>query len=262
METQRQVPANDGTMEIDLLEIARLLFSKLLWLILAGILGGAAVYFAVSLLVAPTYRTHVSFYVYNTADSNARNGDVTTSDLNTARSLATTYAQIMSSNSVLDAVIDDLGEGYNLSRSALSSQTSTSVVKDTQLLQVDILTKDPQLSYEIGKSYAKVVPTEIVRITKAGSVEVVDQPEIARGKAGPNLFRYTMIGVLGGVLLAAAIFIIMMLADTTIYLPEDIERVTDAPILGQIPNINDNEIPEGWRKTKGGVIRYGKKDEE
>ena len=46
-----------------------------------------------------------------------------------------------------------------------------------------------------------------------------------------------------------------MLSDTTIYLPEDVERLTGVTVLGQIPDIN---VASGnytyWTLTEGGAV--------
>lgn len=60
---------------------------------------------------------------------------------------------------------------------------NVSVVSDTQLLEVLVTSTNPELACKIANSFAKVAPTEIVRITKAGGVEVVDRPEVATEKS-------------------------------------------------------------------------------
>ena len=63
-----------------------------------------------------------------------------------------------------------------------------------------------------------------------------------------------------GAIIAAVVIIIKMLSDTTIYLPEDIDNLVGATILGQIPEIS---VPEGyWTLVEGGVIRYENKEEQ
>ena len=61
-------------------------------------------------------------------------------------------------------------------------------------------------------------------------------------------------------IVAAVIVIVRTLSDTTIYLPEDVEKLNGITVLGQIPEI---EAPEGkynyWKMEEGGVIRH---DEE
>lgn len=253
-ENQNQTAYTDG-IELSLWDIARILLQKFHWLLIAGIAAAAVVYLAVSFLVTPTYESRVSFYVYNS--TSAQSGSINNSDLQAAESLATTYSKILVSNSVLDAVLDNLGSDSSLSRSELSDMVEASVITDTQLLEVVVTSTDPNFACKIARSFAKVAPTEIVRITKAGSVEVVDQPEVATQQSAPRTVFDSAIGFAIGVMIVSVIVVIKALADTTIYLPEDIERAAGVPVLGQIPEI---VAPDGkhefWELTNGGVVHY------
>ena len=253
-ENQNQAAYTDG-IELSLLDIARILLQKFHWLLIAGIAAAAIVYLAVSFLVTPTYESRVSFYVYNNTSS--QSGSINNSDLQAAESLATTYSKILVSNSVLDAVINNLGSDCNLSRSDLGDMVEASVISDTQLLEVVVTSTDPNFACRIAKSFAKVAPTEIVRITKAGSVEVVDQPEVATHQSAPRTVFDSAIGFVIGVMIVSVIVVIKALADTTIYLPEDIDRVAGVTVLGQIPEIiaPENEYAY-WKLTNGGAVRY------
>lgn len=253
-ENQNQTSYTDGV-ELSLWDIARILLQKFHWLFIAGIAAAAIVYLAVSLLVSPTYESRVSFYVYNSVS--AQSGSINNSDLQAAESLATTYSKILVSNSVLDAVLDNLGSDCDLSRKDLNDMVEASVITNTQLLEVVVTSTDPAFACEIARSFAMVAPTEIVRITKAGSVEVVDQPEVAVQQSAPRIVFDSAIGFVIGVMIVSVIVVIKALADTTIYLPEDIEKAAGVIVLGQIPEII---APDGkyeyWKLTNGGAISY------
>jgi capsular polysaccharide biosynthesis protein len=175
-----------GRGDMNVLIIVRLLLSRLHWILLSGILIAAIVFGAVKLFVTPTYESRVSFYVYNSSDTASRTGTVNNNDLQAAESLATTYSKILGSNSVLDAVLEDLGENSNITRKELSNMTHASVITDTQLLEVVVTSADAEFSCDVASSFAAVAPTEIVRITKAGGVEVVDRPEISTERPRPE----------------------------------------------------------------------------
>lgn len=253
-ERQKHTESMDA-IELSLWDVARILLQKLHWLLIAGIAVAVAVYFAVSLLITPTYESRASFYVYNNTSS--QSGFVNNSDLQAAESLATTYSKILVSNSVLDAVLEDLGADSSLSRNDLSNMVEASVITDTQLLEVVVTSTDADFACKIAKSFTNVAPTEIVRVTKAGSVEVVDRPEVAKQQSAPRTVFDSGSGFVIGVMLASLIVIIKALADTTIYLPEDIERLSGVTVLSQIPQItvSDSEY-EYWKLTNGGVVHY------
>lgn len=255
-EAQRQRAEGN---QLTLWEVMQLLLEKLHLLAMAGIGAGLAMFLILVLFVTPTYESSVSFYVYNSFNNANQSGTINNSDLQAAESLATTYSKILESNSVLDAVLEGLGS-EDLSRKELSEMIDVSVISDTQLLEVVVTTTDAERSCRIAESFARVAPTEIVRITKAGGVEVVDQPEVATEKASPRTLFDTVIGAIVGVLVMVVILLLRAVSDTTLYLPEDVDKLAGAIVLGQIPEI---DVPEGkynnWSVVKGGVVRLADK---
>lgn len=243
-----------GNSDTNLIVIIRLLLSRFYWIILSGLLLAAIVFVSLKLFVTPTYESRVSFYVYNSSDT-ATHGTINNSDLQAAESLAETYSKILGSNSVLDAVIDDLGDDINITRRELSKMTRASVISDTQLLEVVITSTDPQFSCKVASSFATVASTEIVRITKAGGVEVVDRPEVPTEIASPRILFDTVLSFIIGAVIASIIIVVRMLSDITIYLPEDLERIDNVTLLGQIPEINISDANyTPWQLIEGGII--------
>ena len=253
---------NQNNNEITLWTIIRLLLSKFYWLILAGIAFGLSTYLLVTFAITPKYESRVSFYVYNSSDKASISGTINNNDLQAAENLATTYSKILGSNSVLDAILEDLGANVSITRKELSKMVEASVVSDTQLLEVVITSTSAQFSCDVANSFVKVAPTEIVRITKAGGVEVVDRPELAAEPSSPRRVFDTAVGFIIGLIIAVIIIILSFLSDRTIYLSEDIENLIGVTVLGQIPTIY---IPKGeynyWNLIEGGEVRYGVKEE-
>lgn len=64
-----------------------------------------------------------------------------------------------------------------------------------------------------------------------------------------------------GVIIAAVIIILKTLSDTTIYLPEDIEKLVGVAVIGQIPEIEGTEKNyKYWELANGGTISYETND--
>lgn len=249
--------------EIDLLELLRALLQKFYWLLLAAAFCGLGAFLITHFLIAPTYESTASFYVYTkTEDVNATgvSGNIQSGDLQAAESLAGTYTSIMESNSVLDAALEQLhqnGTDTALTRKELSEMVEVSVVTDTQLIKLTVTSTDPKQACRIAQALIQVAPTEIIRITKAGGIEVVDRPEVPKEKASPNTVKNTALGALLGIVLAAALVILKSLTSSTIYLPEDLEKIDGVTVLGQIPVIGAEEQNTGtWTTARQGVIRY------
>ena len=177
----------------------------------AGIVAAALVYTAITVFVTPTYESRVSFYVYNSANNDAHD-TINNSDLQAAESLAATYSKILESNSVLDSVLADMRGETALSRKELNRMVQVSVISDTQLLEVVVTSADPKLACRIADAFATVAPTEIVRITKAGGVEVVDRPEVAPEKTAPRTGFDSVIGFVLGVIVISVILVLRLMA--------------------------------------------------
>ena len=112
------------------------------------------------------------------------------------------------------------------------------------------------MACRIADAIGTVTPTEIVRITKAGGVEVVDHPEVAMEKSSPRTVFDCALGFIVGAILASLILVLRTLSDTTIYLPEDIEKLAGITVLGQIPDINvTDKNYTYWELTEGGTAR-------
>ena len=254
MTNNNQNQGQEKTLEIDILAVLRLLLRKFYWLILAAVVAGIGTYFAVSLLVEPKYESKVSFYVYNSDKSASES--INSSDLQAASSLATTYSKILASNTMLDEVLKNLGSDANITREQLSSMTSVSVVSSTQLLEVVITSTDAEFACRVAQAFATSASGVVEKITKAGGVAVVDQPDVAKKQSSPRTVFDAAIGAVVGLMIVALIIVIKMMSDTVIYVSEDISDI-NITVLGEIP-YNDSSENTGrpWAVTDGGEVRY------
>lgn len=151
-----------------------------------------------------------------------------------------------------------------IARSTLSPHASDDICAEAVIIfkrLMVVTSTDPQLSCKIASSFAKVAPNEMIRITKVGGVEVVDRPEIATEKSSPRTVFDSAIGFVVGMLIAAVVIVTRSMSDTTIYLPEDIEKAIGATVLGQIPDISAaGDDTACWNLTEGGTVLYGEKE--
>ena len=75
-------------------------------------------------------------------------------------------------------------------------------------------------------------------------MEVVDQAEVPDKSISPRIGFATGVGFVVGAVLCAVVLSVRMLADKTIYIPEDI--TLPLPVLGTIPNIKADTGRPGW----------------
>ncbi len=247
-----QVRRDKNEVEINLGDVFQILISKWIYILLAGILVATAVGLVTHFLIKKKYTASASMYVFTTAEQN-QTGSITSSELVAADNLIKTYQVIVKSNSVLDVVATRFNEehpeyaAWNIQSGTLSGMTSVSVPDGTKLIRVSITTRDPKLSADIANTFAKYVPEQIVRITKAGGVEIVDYATVPKGPSSPNLSRNIVIGFAAGFVLAAVYFLLRAYLDTTIYTSEEVQKVSRCPVIGTVPMIVvGNEETTQW----------------
>lgn len=245
---------NQGVMNA--LNVLKLVFKNIHLMLISGAIIALAVFLIVTIFVKPTYEAHTTFFVYNVSDA----ASVNNSDVQAAKNLAITYSKILKNSAVLDAIVNNVKDTHGHSRSELRYAINVSVVQDTQLIEVTVKTRNPDLSYEIANSVVKIAPSEIVRVAKVGSVEAVNMPELPQKKTSPKTFYDTAVGFVFGVILAFGILYLKLYSDETIYNEDDIERFVGASVIGQIPNVKNDSKGKTWTLKKAGVISYENKN--
>ena len=246
--------------EINLADVFQILLSKWFFILIAGLVVALGVGLATHFLIKKKYTAHTTMYVFTTAEQN-QTGSISSSELAAADNLIKTYQVIVKSNSVLDVVSERFMEEhpeYNerkITSSSLSGYTSVSVPNGTKLIQIDVTTENPVLSANIANTFAKYVPDQIVRITKAGGVEIVDYATVPRSPSSPNLTRNIVIGFAAGFIIAAVFFLLRAYLDTTIYTSEEVQKVSNCPVIGTVPMIviSSDEI-DTWEVALGEEI--------
>ena len=179
-----------------------------------------------------------------------------------SKSLVSTYIVILQHDAVIDEIGDMLVKEYGtkaledyltiedgkVKTSSLRSCIALSAEQDTEVLLISVTTKSPELSVSICNAMERVGPDKIKQVTHAGSVETIGAAKLPTSPSGPNIRRYTIIGMLAGFVIAAAIVIIRFMLDTTVRTGDDIKTRFDFPILGEIPDIEAKETKGGYYK--------------
>lgn len=216
-------------------DLISMMLSNLHWLVISAVVFAAITYLVTNYVISPKYQSKVVLYVYN---SSANTQTVGNSDLQAAESLAETYRVIMKSNAIQDAIVGYLEkDNIVLSPIQLGSMVEVSVVNDTQLLEVTAISNDPQLAFEIAQAYAMVAPDKLTELTNAGGVSVIDNARYSNRQISPRPVRDAAYAFVIGLVLCALVLVFNMYSDRKIYTLEDLNSVTSAIVLGEIPQI-------------------------
>ena len=215
--------------EIDLMEIVSLLFHKLHYIIMFGLLGGLIFNAYAFFFIHPTYSSTASIYIVSASEGNV----VDLSDLNIGSSLKSDYRELIMSYPVLDRVSEKLDLNYDTSQ--MRSMISITNPSDTRILMLTCTAEDPELAKDIANTLADVAVEYLPDTMKTEAPTIAQRARVSRGIAAPSYKKYTAIGGLLFALICCAYFVIRFLLDDTIRTPEDLEKYLGKTPLAVIP---------------------------
>lgn len=225
--------------EIDFRKIFYMMRDKVVYIIICTILLGTLAGCFTHFFITPKYTANVKYYVYSNTDRISSDASISQNEIMASQDLINTYIAILSSDTVLDKVAEDLSINTNASK--LRKLISSTWIEDTQIFQVVVQTTNPETSAEIANSIAKIAPAEINRIVKAGGVEIVDYAKVPKSPSSPNTKMNIIIGALAGFFISFLGFFVYELFDSTIASAKDLERDFEIPILGTIPRLDETD---------------------
>ena len=227
METNQQ---NQDEIEIDLLELLRVLCSKIGYVILAALALGLLMVLVSKVLMKPQYESTTKMYVLSKQDSS---NTVTSGDLQASSLLTKDYAELIQSRTVLEGVIAQLN--LDMTYKEMLNKVSVETSSDSRIVSISVTDEDPYTASEIANAVRDMAAEHIQSVMDIEAVNVVDSANIPSEKASPSLAKNGVIGGLLGVFIAMAIVIIIYLTNDTIKVEEDVERYLGLSVLGSIP---------------------------
>lgn len=214
-----------------------------IWVIIASMLlcGGLSLLYAM-FFVTPLYKSSALLYVNNSSFSvGSTSFSISSSEISAAKSLVETYQVILKTRMTLDDVIrmGNLAYSYDELRNMIATES----VNDTEVFSITVTCKDPHEAEHIANTIARVLPDKIAGIVEGSSVRVVDYAVVPTAKVSPSITRYTITGLLLGVLLSCGVIVLIEVTNDKIQ-SEDflLENFSNTPLLASIPDILDDRL--------------------
>ena len=211
-------------------------------IIILTVAGTVLAYLYVSYMVTPIYSTSALILVQNGSTfesdystSTTLNGEkVNTQDITSSVLLANTC-------STLFTVDPDM-------KSLISGATvSISAVEDSYFLRITSSSADPHTAANIANLVANTAPSVFKKyFGDAGKVDTVDEAAVPAAPSSPNKMRYTIIGLLAGLIISLVISFLLEIIDTTIKPGDDLYKQYEIPVFAEIVDFE----AEGGAKKK------------
>lgn len=209
----------------------RILLILALTVLFVAIAGGVS-YF----LIDDQYETFTTLIVGKPKDYKGETG-IEYNDLILNQRLVSTYGEIVKMRVVADQVIENLN--LPISYGQFGEKVSVRLVKDTEIIKLNVTDTDPVLAAQIANETAEVFMDSIVDIMLIENVQVIDKAQVPKSPISPRpMLNMAIAGVLG-LMLGVFIAFLLEFMDNTIKTERDIEKHLGLPVIGSIPMVKN-----------------------
>ncbi len=219
----------DEELTIYLYEILYLFRQKILFIIIALIIGAVAAGLITKFFITPEYSATAKIYIVSSSSSSV----VNLSDLQIGTNLAPDYKELITARPLLNTVIENLKLSYSVSR--LRSMLSIANTSGTRVLTITVKGPDPEEAADIANEISNVAVVWLPEIMNSNAPSIYEDAIPPSSPSSPNLMRNMMIGALIVAVLYCAIEVIRYLRNDTITSAEQMEHLFGTMPLATIP---------------------------
>jgi len=192
-------------------------------------------------LVQPTYTSKASlFFSVNSANS--------ASDLKAGSSYAESqvqsFAKVARTDIVLQPVIDKLGLATTPGQ--LAEQVTVTVPTKTAALDLAVVANSPESAAQVAQAISERLVTTIDQLSppspdgaKSVTATIITPAQLPVSPTTPNTMQNLTLGAMLGLLMGAGLAIVRDMLNLSIRSERDIERVTEIPVIGVVPEDDD-----------------------
>lgn len=235
---------------ISIQELFFLLRRCVILIIAVGLVGGIATYCVCSFFVSPVYEASAKMIVNTRQD---QTGNVTSDQITSAQKLVDTYGIIIRSRKVLEPVSRNLDIPMTANR--LAGMVTVTSVNDTQVMQIAVQSKDPDLALQIVEQIVDICPNIIIDTVGAGSVKTIEEAYLNKTPVAPNTNLYTVLAAFLCMVIVVVVIVLCFLLDNSYKSESALRNDLELPVLGVIP---DYECCQKHKYDDREGKRYGK----
>lgn len=215
-------------MQIDLLELAGVLWRKAWAIVLCFVVGAVLAGGYTKLMVKPQYTATSMIYILGETTS-----ITSMADLQLSSELTADFTMLATSRPVVEGVIEELD--LKMSYESVCGMITITNPTDTHILKIGATTPDPKLSKKISNAMADAVAENISSVMATDKPSIVERAITPKAPSSPNLMKNTMMGALLGAVLAMGMIILLELMDDTIKTEEDVKKYLQMNTLAAFP---------------------------
>jgi capsular polysaccharide biosynthesis protein len=223
--------------EMDLKHLFYILWSKKIFIIAITLISLITSFVVSYFILDKEYSTYTTLILGT--PKNYENRQIEYQDVLLNQKLVTTYSEIAKSRLVVSEIINNLNLDATVGE--LSSNINVSLVSNTEVIKITVTGLDRNLITEIANEAARVFEIHVAEIMQIDNIKIIDEAIVPQNPIKPRIFLNTAIAGILGLMISVFIVFLLEVIDDTIKSPHEAEIISNLPILGLIPDF-ENEI--------------------
>ena len=219
--------------EIDLKNIIKAFWDRKIAILIILLVCIVIGFIYTTYFVNPLYTATATAILTSNTETDEGASAVTQSEVTLNNSLLSTYRGIATSDSVLSAVINNLG--LKTSTGALKGQITVTSATNTQIIQIAVENSDPTLAAKIANEIRKVFADRVAELYDMKNIKPLDDAQVPTGPSNINHIKDILIFFAAGLVLSIIYVVLANLLDNTVKNSNDIEKATGLNVIAEIP---------------------------
>lgn len=195
--------------------------------VIATILSGIVSFF----IIAPKYESSTKVFI---GKEDNKNKDYNNSDIQMYQQLLKTYAEVISTNDLIEKVV--ISNNLDITSEEILKSLKVTPTANTQILEIKYTSKDKNLSKEILDS----VTNEFIKVSTDlipnGNVRIIETAKVPESPASPNKKLNIAIAFFLGLMVSVGLAFLLEFMDNTFKTKDQLEQILGVPVIGAIPD--------------------------
>lgn len=218
--------------ELSIIDILIAVWAQKFLVLTLVILGMIISFVNVTYFTDFSYKANGTLFVSNQTQATIQNETISKSDIESSRTLSSTYMEILKTRSFLIDVSKKCDNKY--SWKDISKMMSISAINETELLSISITAPTPEDALKIADCVIIMAPDKLTSVFKRGEVEIVDVPIFPSEPVSKGRIQKIAIGGMLGLVISVGIAMLLLFLDKKIHKGVDIVERYNISFLGEI----------------------------
>lgn len=234
---------NDG--EINIFELLQVMWNHKIVITALALLCSMLMFVKTTFFTDYTYTSYGVLHISNKTEAGIEETAIQKTDIETSKTLSTTYIEILKTRVFLQEISDGTGGKYT--GKEIEEMLKLEPVNGTELLKISVTAKDSKDAYLIAQLIMDKAPEKLTSVYKSGEVEAVDPALYTDIPNSKGRVKNLAIGMMIGIMLGVAYAFLFYFFDKKVHRGEDIARRYDISILGETAQLDSGR---SGRKAK------------